>query len=877
MSNQTVSSNTDLESVIAAGLTNGDSITIDKGVTLTCTETPSVLPGEIIIDGELHIDGLSISSGNVINFTGAYGESFTVGGQGTLRVTGDWYSLGTTDGTDNQSISLSSYWGGEFEDVIPAIWIETGRRIDFTNPTGTSPSVGDFVYLDGSKDPAGPIKEVHPTYLVVKYLIGSFADNDTISVRKVVDNEGPDFQEVWTATAVQDVKEAGVYMEFGNCSTGGVSRLNEMPTGMGGFVFDHLYQSNTLTLGGWIPPSGCDIRIPNVHFSTADSSSFNSGNTYFDGSSSEGNPYNLNTSSAGEVLFSVMNVGSSWLGCSSASKFEAEYVGSNMEMGSQACGSKAIYNNCVACNNLLSGGDWVSTRFAFRAVDLVFGATINECLVVAGQVASFHIGCTTSLGVDIKNSVYCMGGLTVNDGNETYPLNFESSKQVVLENNIVVATDHDQRDELLYIRGCEDLDSTNLIMSATVDETFAQEERDMVRISLNSNQVKFKGIQILGNGMGGNTLCRVVDSSGIKIRAVGMIDEKIDFGTDAEFFLIAEGLVSDVDIARCWIQNVSSEGFFQAPTTSRNFSITNCSGNYGNVLHPQVGDNIKIKGLHGGSGSFSSSSGGIDSDLPASYGSHFHDCFRSDTSGAIFLMFTPKTETTTYAYTVVSGDPKFFKDGTVDLGAGDVIEFDMLYSAKGHNSFTGVYTTSKGSGAASDGTDEWGSSNVTIEFQYTTGTGFNGTWLDLRTPSNLTSITGMVGGIRLKVRLTALDSVESIDGLVIHTNTSLIDQASNLYPIDQVQSTFTIDGLIEGSIVEIYDNEIENLHNHDTLLGSSENSSTSFNFIHKETDNEVVVKTFKEGYVDQEIPFTLKAVDQTLTIIPEIDENASIN
>ena len=158
---------------------------------------------------------------------------------------------------------MSTYWGANFRDVIPAIWVETGRRINFTNPSGITPEVDDWVYLSGSKDPAGLIVEVQSTYLVVKYLIGSFADADTVSVRKVTDNKGPDFQETWTATCDgADVKETGVYMEFANVSADESAGLSFMPVKWGGFCFDNVAFGTSVVLGGasggWKPPSGCD-------------------------------------------------------------------------------------------------------------------------------------------------------------------------------------------------------------------------------------------------------------------------------------------------------------------------------------------------------------------------------------------------------------------------------------------------------------------------------------------------------------------------------------------------------------------------------------------------------------------------------------------
>ena len=116
MANKTVTSNTNIEAIIASGLADGENITINSGAVVTCTETPSILVGAVTINyGVLHIDGQNISRDNLINFVGEGGlidgsndQTITVNGQGKLTITGDWFDIGTTDGTNSQVIDLST-------------------------------------------------------------------------------------------------------------------------------------------------------------------------------------------------------------------------------------------------------------------------------------------------------------------------------------------------------------------------------------------------------------------------------------------------------------------------------------------------------------------------------------------------------------------------------------------------------------------------------------------------------------------------------------------------------------------------------------------------------------------------------------------------
>lgn len=86
-------------------------------------------------------------------------------------------------------------------------------------------------------------------------------------------------------------------------------------------------------------------------------------------------------------------------------------------------------------------------------------------------------------------------------------------------------------------------------------------------------------------------------------------------------------------------------------------------------------------------------------------------------------------------------------------------------------------------------------------------------------------------------------------------------------------ATFTIDGLITGSIVEIYDNEIVDVGNRNTKLAFANNSGTSFQYSHNGTSNDVIVAVLKSGYKEIKLLYTLGSNNQTLTVVPEVDFN----
>ena len=87
-------------------------------------------------------------------------------------------------------------------------------------------------------------------------------------------------------------------------------------------------------------------------------------------------------------------------------------------------------------------------------------------------------------------------------------------------------------------------------------------------------------------------------------------------------------------------------------------------------------------------------------------------------------------------------------------------------------------------------------------------------------------------------------------------------------------ATLTIQGLINGCEIRIYDDEIADPLNFDTELdGTESNTGTSFAYAHSGTTNTVVVQMIADGYIEIIQRFVLGASDQTLTLFPELDGN----
>lgn len=810
MTNYTCTTDMTLEACITAGpMNSGDDLTINAGAKVTCDRTPSILIGVVNInEGELLIDGANIGSGNMINFVGEYGQTINAHGQGTFNVDGAWYSLGTTDGTNAQTFNLATYYDSSFcVDVIPMIQVETGRRINFDNGSGVTPAVDDFMYKSSNRSVMGRIVEVQSTYIVVKYLTGTLADNDEIQIRKIVDNNGPDLQKSWTADvnhASGDILESGIYQEFGNTVINGVSQLSAFHHGVGGFAFANVFQSTTLTMGtasgttgGFVAPSGCNVRIPNTHFSTSNITNYASNNTYQDGTTQEYNRYNLGTTNAGKVYMDICNIGSAFFGCLSANVFELNYVGATVSIGSMIAGTKVKYHNCCVCGDPL---DLALNTMPFHISDLPNGAEVIDCMSISGACVTTFF-CADSSDLTITGNIVSDAGSGTNLQIRGPKYNLTRCIDVTFNNNIAIGNNDTSTYPSLMIQTCENV-NVNMFIISTQTETTQTFNMEGITVTELSDNINIVGVEIIGTGTCGRWFMTLTDVINTKVRGMGIIDDPIDFGAYADDMVRIGGSCNGLSIARCYKKNGGWKQFTNTFQYAKNVEILDCGCDYNGVFRPFAVDGIQFHGLASGSGNPGSTTG-IDDAYAANYGFQFHDGYRTDIIGYIVCLNKPPSTTNNFV-TITAGSPMFLNNGYLNMVSGDVIEFEMDYFARGHISFPGTYTSCLAGSAWN--ANEW--VNVTVDFQYDIGSGWNGTWLNARTASNWTGITIVAAtGIKLKYRYTATGTSTWMSMFIIDTVTSIAHRRANYYTIDQVSCDVTLNGIVVGSRYWIYDSD----------------------------------------------------------------------
>ena len=184
--------------------------------------------------------------------------------------------------------------------------------------------------------------------------------------------------------------------------------------------------------------------------------------------------------------------------------------------------------------------------------------------------------------------------------------------------------------------------------------------------------------------------------------------------------------------------------------------------------------------------------------------SSMHDGFQSDTKGTVGCVFVAPPQEDSEV-TIVAGNPKFAKNGDLQMAPDDELIFESHYDIKGHSSLTGRFTTTI---STSDWFADEFTSKIEVLFQIKTDD-WNGTWLDVRDPDNLTQFTDLEGGFRWKLKLknvTADTTVKLMSFVLLETNTSLQTQQDNLYVVDP--TNLTLQNVEPGTKVKIYSSDL---------------------------------------------------------------------
>lgn len=673
---------------------------------------------------------------------------------------------------------------------------------------------------------------------------------------------------------------------------------------------------------GFVPPSGCRVRIPNIlgRQTTSANDSLN-----LVPHPTLGTRPDFTTTSAGDIDFEFfMN---DWYHLF-ASPFKVRMVNSStFDIHSTRNEASPTYidNYCIGSYNGTSipltltsnplGGDIKNSKF-FRAA----AASNGHCCSIATSndyvFENCHFGTITyarSTGRSIATS-QCLN-ITFND---IYQYN--AYTQHITSFNIF----HNQIDH------CDRI----------VGNTNGTTGMYCVAALTSCNNIKVDGLTF---GLKGaiSDYCNPflspfysINSSNITFRNAGTRENPLPVASSAlgpQYCVHDAGVNTNLLAQRIYLEHSRTSAYITV-NTSKNSIFESVHGTVGALQTLSI--NTLSKGVRATS---HSASGGV-----SVYGTHFFDMFESDTLGRIvFAMNEPTSFNEDFVTLNLTGsNGGFTSSGQVSMpNIGDELIIEMPYFALGHTGFdslsplfTGTnaanfsyeYDIDDGSGfsntfsnlmkiktRSSGGTS--GTNTVTVnnsnspmpdigDFIFapagtqipasTTVTGVNGNIITVSNnfTANLTGDIYFMNGIldevispsvgfKIKIRITTTDQLNTnaITYISINTTSSLVAQSNNLYPLDL--APITLSGYEAGSRIQIYNltDSVEIYNNIPsgtalTLFQSyTENKNYRIRCMYQNGTNAKIFVEFNETFTVNGINRSITQVNDSIYIANNID------
>jgi hypothetical protein len=325
----------------------------------------------------------------------------------------------------------------------------------------------------------------------------------------------------------------------------------------------------------------------------------------------------------------------------------------------------------------------------------------------------------------------------------------------------------------------------------------------------------------------------------LKVRNIGTKASPLTAGSSNAMLYVCNdaGNSYNLEFKRVYM-NLIATTFYNAVNSTKKVLIENCEGNttaYKALVAAALDMDVKNSGV------LSTGNGIVPASLASIYGSIFAHIFTSSTAGRLQLIFNENSAAyssyvTKSFSTSATGTSGFNSGGGLALiNSGDYAIFEFPYKIIGVDSFQNSAPTITTS------------TNMTVEFQIDTGSGWNGTWLTF----NATNLSGQtvdeVAGFYFKIRVTANATNASNLLTLVYALTNSNATAQGLqYPLDTV--TLSLTGIVTGSDVIIYQAGTTTVRQtSDAISGTT----TSYTY---ETPENIDIGVFKSGY----IPFFIR-------------------
>jgi hypothetical protein len=840
MANQTTSTSVNHDAL--TGRLAGEDITINGGAVVTIDSMPHLtamgILGDIAInDGTLHIDG-------------RYARELTYSsGSGSLPAIG---AAASWAGGTGKVIRLNS---GDATAGVMTITRQSG-----VDPTGTitvgawSATVGTvkngFLIVFGEDQDWGAV-DARATLRITgdwyEIGVGTGADSQVITLPHtghqhvvwVETGNGTGVFEIW-----HRISSAASTIFFDSFAEFGATYES-------GFVFQQTFGSATLTFGtstaGGVPPAGARIRIPNVHIGTTtvalpttEVNSTTLGAHILLVPPSVTCNVELDHLNASSVLVNFTQTNGAVI-TDSAIGLASTFI--------DRCALPVLMRNCGYCCPSVNttGGIAVGVSLVYTILDMLNGVEIEDCLFYGGIDATS----AQSLWLQTSQNIEFIGrnkiALAITDENTSYPLRLTTSSNIAA-------------DELICLGG--GINATAASNNVEIDSYKSGYPPNRGTTEQNQNPLSIVGVDnwtihninlTAGGKWPAIGFALITDSSRVTLRGAGSITAKLSGASRLTYVVSLAGVCSNIRLQRLFFNTMNGSECFLGINSCKGILIENCSTDYNDEMEADCNDMI-VRGVHVASGVVDAATG-FEGDMANVVGTCFYDHFKSDTTGAVGLLFNAPGTTYGPYFQVTAGTPLF--NGLADLlmrTLGDQVVYTWPYWIKGHTAFQNAAIQVSAVGT------------YTYEYALDTGSGF-GDW-KLATGANLSGETISPTGFKLKIRITcaATNASAAIKGLAILTNTTLTAQADNFYPLDT--NTLTVTGLPMGcDVVVLAAGTGTILDQIDQLAG------TSYSYTYSGAQN-IDIGIIKPGYVPYYIRnLQLTTADSSIPVALTTDRN----
>lgn len=773
------------------------------------------------------LDSYAISNGTTLlidtdsyqcaNHGSTFGSLDTVtfsGSGGTLKIdgtnvrvipyntgSGNVPAIGTTISQGGVSATLLGVWSGwQAEPTAVGAAMPASGFIKVKNKTGGSYAAGALTGIGASATGAD----------VVGWIEVRGADTATITVPRIGRFEVTgDWFELGTTTGVRGQVLAcpttatvagvfpgvwietsagsGVYERFN--SVGSMVNLSTNPTDERGKV---VWQTTSgIRIGsdgtnnvGYLPSSGCKVRIPNVILTCCTRTAGSGSGPRVLPNSTLGTRQEFVTTAAGDI--DIDKAVFQWYG-NFLQAYRADVTNSawNDTLILQEIASPINVDNVIVSptqtqlNNALNmvscfgGGTFQNANLA-RFSLAASGAYVCVCNYVTGVTFSnvksrtllnrgnASTGCWNS-----TQAVNCTWTGCMNIGGQFAAVGHQGS----------TFTNHVHIDQFSGTTG-----TTNAHYAFT--------------FSTGSNNITIDGVTFGGltNLQPYSGLVSYTASYNLLMKNIGTYASKLSLGsTNASAVIFNSGGNNDgITLKRVYTTNTRT-GLWATVNSDNNFLAEHVYGDYADTtVIAALNAKLKNCGLTG------STTG-----QTSVYGTHWETRFTSTTAGFMEILCNEPTAASAAQCAISSGTPQFNSAGQLLATAvGQAVTWETDWWVLGYTAFTNTAPTITGTNVTYSSGARWG--NHDIEYQIDTGSGWNGTWKAL-TAANLSAETiTATPGFKLKVRVTCAtaSSTNAITNMRIAMTTTDAAQGNNLYPLATVPITVTVKDATDLSVVE---------------------------------------------------------------------------